>query len=376
MKILHVMAGLQPSGMERMLLSSADHWARFGIRCEILATAREPGTFEAQLRTAGYAVHHIPFRSRCALLPNLPFLRRYSQLCRGFDLIHIHTEEAMVLFTWLARTAHVRRVALTVHNVFTFTGSLRLRKNVERKIVRALGGRFGFVSDAVANNERVRFHNNGVRITNWVDTLHFLPPTLIQREEARQSVGLSSTEKVILTVGNCNAAKNHGALLEGLALLVERDTLLYLHVGREEQGQPERLQAERLGLSGQVRFLGPQEDVLPWLWAADLFVMPSNHEGLALAPLEAIASACPSLLTRVDGLAELSIYAPSLAFAQPGPASLAEAIRDLFEIPSLDLRERVLNDSVAVRAHFSPEAGVDTLCRMLYLTENQGKQFS
>ncbi|MEV1025529.1 glycosyltransferase family 4 protein [Streptomyces sp. NPDC050264] len=53
-----------------------------------------------------------------------------------------------------------------------------------------------------------------------------------------------------------------------------------------------------------VSFVGAVDDPVPWYRAADLVVMPSRWEGIALAPLEAMACGSPVLVTDVDGARE------------------------------------------------------------------------
>jgi glycosyltransferase involved in cell wall biosynthesis len=53
-----------------------------------------------------------------------------------------------------------------------------------------------------------------------------------------------------------------------------------------------------------VLFAGAVPDAAPWYLAADLVVLPSRWEGMAVAPLEAMASGRAVLLTDVDGARE------------------------------------------------------------------------
>ncbi|WP_420034729.1 glycosyltransferase family 4 protein [Streptomyces sp. cg28] len=80
-----------------------------------------------------------------------------------------------------------------------------------------------------------------------------------------------------------------------------------------------------------VRFAGSVDDAAPWYRAADLVVLPSRWEGIALAPLEAMACGKPVLVTDVDGARES--LPPPLAdrcLAPPDdPAALARALSGL-----------------------------------------------
>ncbi|MFK4065157.1 glycosyltransferase [Streptomyces sp. NPDC029674] len=54
----------------------------------------------------------------------------------------------------------------------------------------------------------------------------------------------------------------------------------------------------------EVAFAGAAADAAPWYRAADVVVLPSRWEGMALAPLEAMACARPVVVTDVDGARE------------------------------------------------------------------------
>ncbi|WP_030813957.1 glycosyltransferase [Streptomyces sp. NRRL F-2799] len=81
----------------------------------------------------------------------------------------------------------------------------------------------------------------------------------------------------------------------------------------------------------RVQFTGEVADVLPWYRAADLVVLPSRWEGMALAPLEALACARSVVLSDVDGARES--LPPALAgrclVPPEDPDALAAAVTGL-----------------------------------------------
>ncbi|MET9500834.1 glycosyltransferase [Streptomyces sp. NPDC006622] len=90
-----------------------------------------------------------------------------------------------------------------------------------------------------------------------------------------------------------------------------------------------------------VVFTGSVADAVPWYQAADLVVLPSRWEGMALAPLEALACGRPVVVSEVDGARESlpAALAPRCLVAPEDTAALARAVAELLLDPPL--RERL-----------------------------------
>ncbi|MFF9812076.1 glycosyltransferase [Streptomyces sp. NPDC014006] len=86
-----------------------------------------------------------------------------------------------------------------------------------------------------------------------------------------------------------------------------------------------------------VRFTGAVADPVPFYRAADLVVLPSRWEGMALAPLEALACGRPVVLTDVDGARESlpAALAAHCLVPPEDPAVLAGTIAGLLSDPPL-----------------------------------------
>ena len=128
------------------------------------------------------------------------------------------------------------------------------------------------------------------------------------RERAREALGLACDAYVMVAVGNLWKHKGHRDLID--ACVLARDSLpndwRLLIAGRDEEDNRaayERLIAEH-HLGGQVILVGESDDVRVLLWAADVFIQPSHHEGLPNAILEAMAASLPVIGTRVGGIPE------------------------------------------------------------------------
>lgn len=366
-RVLHIMHSLERSGMEMMLLNSSEEWSHHGYKCDVLATAEAEGPIAPQMREAGYGVYHIPFRKKGDFWPRVAFVQEFYQRCKsGYDVVHIHTEAAPPIYAILAKLAGVRRIAVTPHGIFNFKGVLRVRKRFERQLVHVLGGRYGIISENIRKCEWERFRSKGVRIWNWMDTSHFQPPTTDQRASVRDSLGIREGQFVITSVGNCSSVKNHNAIFHALPLLPKTIQPLYLHVGREMPGFPERKLVAELKIENSVRFLESQADTLPFLWAADVFVMPSLNEGLGMAALEAVAAGTPLVCSKVEGLSEVATETRWAVLTSTTAESVAEGLAKVAATEPSIRRQRALSDSQPVRDKFSVQRGVQSIVDGLY----------
>lgn len=114
-------------------------------------------------------------------------------------------------------------------------------------------------------------------------------------------------------------------------------------------------EAKRLGVIDRVDFLGSLPhylDIVPYYLAADAFWFPSNarSEAFGLVQVEAMASGCPVINTRIpySGVPWVSVHEESgLTVPVDSPQELASAARRLLYDPELKLR---LIDSARRRA--------------------------
>jgi glycosyltransferase involved in cell wall biosynthesis len=151
----------------------------------------------------------------------------------------------------------------------------------------------------VAAFHRSSLHRSITVANNGVDIRRFAPAIPPARRAARCRLGLAADASVLICVGRLAAGKGQSELIEVLASLPDAQLLL---VGDgQERASLERLAAD-LGVAGRVQFIGDSPDVVPLLWAADVFVLASVSEGLPLSVIEAMACGLPVVAYDLPGL--------------------------------------------------------------------------
>jgi glycosyltransferase involved in cell wall biosynthesis len=147
---------------------------------------------------------------------------------------------------------------------------------------------------------RIRVVHNGVD----VDRFARIERDPAKRPDLRRRLGLPEADLVVACVARIDPVKNHSLLFRAVELSRRQGVRVALVCVGEadllDRDYANRLRAETqtLGIADQVHWAGRQEDVAPWLGAADVFALASHAEGgTPSALLEAGAAGLPLLAT-------------------------------------------------------------------------------
>jgi glycosyltransferase involved in cell wall biosynthesis len=217
----------------------------------------------------------------------------------------------------------------------------------------------------VVNCEAMRVHmikDEGVRpellhvCLNWIDIEHYRPLRRLRPApvaDASVVIGVVCAlrpEKGLLTLIDAFAQVRDAA--PGLKLLIVGDGPMLAQI--EER-------VREYGLGSQCVFQAGVGDVREWLREIDIFVLPSLSEALSNSLLEAMASGCTVVASRVGGNPELVLDGKTgLLFTRDDAADLARQLRSL--IASEPLRNQLRDKGLDfVRENFNRDASVQRI---------------
>ena len=136
-----------------------------------------------------------------------------------------------------------------------------------------------------------------VFLPNGVDTVRCRPVSEDRKMILRESLSLPMLEKIVLYAGRLVPEKRVDHLLKIWPQVCSKFLTAHLLVLGDG---PELRRLKEMHVDG-VQFTGQVEDAVPYLQAADLFVLPSSTEGLSNSLLEAMSCGLPVLATTVGG---------------------------------------------------------------------------
>lgn len=310
---------------------------RIGIVC--YASVGGSGVVATELAHAladrGHDIHlisaELPFRWRWATrgltferveIPSYPLFREPQYLLaltntlvrvsrrHGLDIIHAHYAVPHATAAYLAHRiltddTRAPKTVTTLHGTdITLVGSDASYADVVAFSIEGSHGITAVSESLKRDTEAALAIQKDIRvIPNFLDC-----DAWARRPDAALRERLCSPdvcEAVIVHVSNFRPVKRVELVLEIFNRIQKKIGARLVMIG----DGPDRLAVERqaadYGLTDVVDFVGEQQELVPWLSAADLFLLPSSQESFGLAALEAMSCGVPVIASRVGGLPDV-----------------------------------------------------------------------
>jgi glycosyltransferase involved in cell wall biosynthesis len=361
-KVLYTIPNFDTAGSGKALLKVAQRLDRDRFEPEICCM-HDRGAFFKEVQSSGIPVHLFPYTAEMG--NRLNGLRQVWRISRFFkslrpDIIHSFHYAPDYSEPLAARLAGIKWV-YTKKNM-SWGGSSkngwRLRSCLADGII-------------AQNTDMIKDFFGGwknvVLISRGVDEVEFHPGP--PPDAVNNALDLSSDNRLIVCVANLVPVKGVEVLLDAFSAIIQyypQSRLAIIGDDCSEYAKMLKVKALEIG-SGQIYFIGKVLNVVDYLRAADIFVLPTlnkgRQEGSPVSLLEAMACGKVVLASNVAGIRDQLNEVSDLLFEPGNSKELAEKICTILnlskqEIDSLGKRlittvHEKLSLNREVRAHES-----------------------
>ncbi len=339
LKVLMICLSHSWGGLEQVAAQDAADLGELGIDVRLLCLEDSP--IHVRMKQAkGVAAIPLDVRPRDYFDMGLRSVIR-GEILDGVNLIHTHQTSLLgSISPWLVSFPSVALVAsrhiMSDHRKKTFYHRL-IYQRVDALVAMSEMLRQNIIGTHAINPTRVKLIHLGLDFekfnTNRVDGL-----------KQRLEWGADEETLVIGLVGRIDPAKGQSVFLKAAAGLIKKIPikLKFVLVGEQtlggESNHLEELRAivAQFRLEANVVFAGYQQNIPEIMSALDIFVMPSKQEAFGLVAIEAMAMACPVVISRGGSAREIVGEEEYGLLVRPNDAfDLQSQLRVLIENPEL-----------------------------------------
>ena len=338
MRILFLVKHLNAGGITSYLLNLSKGLMANGYDVHILSSG---GNMQDSFKTENVNLLTVDLKTKSELhlkiYLSLPKIAHYIKQ-KDIDILHAHTRVTQVMaqiLSWHTKKPFVS----TCHGYF--------KNRLGRRIFPCWGDKVFAISEAVESHlvrdlkvcsQKVCLVKSGIDV-DWFSHKEKSSVNILRQEYHLEN------KKIIGLVGRLSDVKGQDILIRAMKEIIkERKDVQLLLVGEGKMEKAFKDLAQDLGLEECVTFIPEVNRTRDFLHLFDIAVMPSRQEGLGLAILEAQASSCPVIATRVGGIPNIvEHYQTGMMFEKEDVFGLAKEILNVLENDML--REKICKEA-------------------------------
>ena len=331
-RVLHVVSFLGSGGVEAFLYNYYKNMDRKKIKFDFIVHGNG-GVFEEKFLELGSTVYHVTPRRKHPLKYVLEVKKIIED--NHYDVVHAHIERWAFIPLFFAKKKSIKTRVSHAH--LSNQPKVNFTKRLFIPILQGTSKRYATHFFACSHDAAVELFGESLAlrsskvIKNAIDMEKFSYSTK-KRDSLRRELGVVNNF-VVGHIGRFVDQKNHTFLIEifhELRKVKKNSKLVLVGEGPLEKSVTRKL--NEYGLVEDTLFLGVRDDVNDLMSAFDVFVFPSNFEGLGIVLIEAQACSLPCITSDevVPREADVSKYIQYLSLSQ-SPKNWASTIEELVE---------------------------------------------
>lgn len=292
-RILQVVTHMNRGGLETMLMNYYRNIDRTQIQFDFLTHRDYDGDYGKEIVSLGGKIYHLPRLN--------PFSRIYKKsLAEFFEqhheyrIIHVHQDCMSAVILKIAKKANIE---VRIAHSHTTSQDKNLKYLVKMYYRHQIPHFSTHLFACSVDAGKWMFGNHKFTVLNNAIDAEKFRFDVIKRTIIRDRLQIQEGELLVGHVGRFCYPKNHSFLIEIFNVIRKKISSKLILVGDGELKKNIEQKVRTYGLTDEVIFTGVISDVSEIMQAMDVFVFPSNYEGLGITLIEAQASGLPCLIS-------------------------------------------------------------------------------
>jgi glycosyltransferase involved in cell wall biosynthesis len=293
-RILQIVPNMHSAGLENLLMNIYRNIDREKVQFDFLVHYSGKYDFDDEIERLGGRIFHFPVMEDKNVLKYYGDLKDFFDTHNEYRVIHGHMPSLGFIYMSAAKTAGIPVRIMHSHNA-------SVARNIKGQIKGITVRMAKYPSTLLlACSKKAGYFQYGTSkfeiMHNVIDAAQFSYDESV-RADVRKELDLGDG-KVILHIGRFTKQKNHSFLISVFEeyLQINHNSILLL-MGEGELLEQVKNIVKQKGLEKSVLFLGVRDDAWRIYQAADLFILPSLHEGLPVVGIETQAAGLFSLMS-------------------------------------------------------------------------------
>jgi glycosyltransferase involved in cell wall biosynthesis len=297
-KLMIISHDLAVGGLQKVVVNICKAIDREIFDVSVLCL-RHLGEFTNEIEEMGIKIFCLPQKNRTDYLSFLKVAKILNE--QRIDVIHTHNTQPFIDGTIGALLSRVKTIVHTDHaRIFPD----KIRYMVAERIMSLFAYRVVGVSENTSQNliKYLKISRNKIRtIYNGIESSKYF--IKINVKQFKKELSIDHNWPIIGNVGRLVKEKGLQYLLKAIKnLALDYPKIKLIIVGDGDLKEELKSIALELGIHQHVKFFGNRTDVPKLLKIFDIFVLSSISEGMPMVLLEAMASECPIIATKVGGI--------------------------------------------------------------------------
>lgn len=342
-RVLNLFTIMDCGGAETMVMNYYRRMDREKIQFDFMVHRDQRGMYDDEIERLGGRIYRMPPIRPWSSLTYRRMVRAFYRDHPEYRIVHSHMSELGYYHFLEAEKAGVPiRICHAHSNPTKPSVKMVVRNYYKTRMASHITHRFTCGLEAGMWLFGKKHPETMLPLNNAIDAKKYSPDPAT-RNTLRNQLGVQD-KFVVGHVGRFCHAKNHDFMVDVFEKLHQShpESVLML-VGNDDSGIGAQVhrKVERLGLKECVLFLGVRTDIPDVMQAMDVFLFPSQYEGLSVASIEAQASGLPIFISDTIPRECIKTDLVQVETLQAPPEVWAERIWNARTIPRTDRYEEI-----------------------------------